>query len=186
MTHRERARIALTGGEPDFVPTFELVFHETERDFGGRTFFGGPAPPDRTGKTRRQMLEHNAQLFIDIARKFEHSIVMVTSVPNCSGDEVEQDLMDTVKIIRDKTGGEFFVVVHGDATYGIPSGSNMEQFVYRMVDDPEGMKEEKGEWGEVDDEGWTAAGQKKSIGSSPRKNSEHDEKEELPQGAVVR
>lgn len=143
MTHRERARIALTGGQPDFVPTFELVFHETERDFGGRTFYGGPDEPDRTGKTHREMLEHNAQLYIDIARRFEHSIIMVTSVPTRGGGRpAEDDLTDTVKLIRDKTGDEFFLVAHGDATYSIPSGSGMVEFSYRMMDDPEGLKRE--------------------------------------------
>jgi hypothetical protein len=46
MKHRERAIVALTGGVPDFVPTFELVFDETERDFDGRSWIGGPAEPD--------------------------------------------------------------------------------------------------------------------------------------------
>ena len=141
MTHRERARIALTGGIPDYVPTFELVFHETERDFGGRTFYGGPAEPDRTGVSHREMLEHNAQLYTDIAKRFEHSIIMVTQVPG-PGDQFPEDLEDTIKIIRDKTDDELFIVVHGDATYSIPSGSNMETFAYRMVDDPDGLKAE--------------------------------------------
>lgn len=35
MKHRERVRIVLEGGIPDFVPTFELVFDETERDLQG-------------------------------------------------------------------------------------------------------------------------------------------------------
>ena len=142
MTHRERARVALTGGQPDFVPTFELVFHETERDFGGRTFYGGPAAPDRMGKTYREMLEHNAQLYVDIARRFDHSIIMITSVPPEPEDEGERKLADTVEAIRDRTGDAFFLVAHGDATFAIPGGSQMEEFVYRLVDDPEGVKEE--------------------------------------------
>jgi len=143
MTHRERARIALTGGQPDFVPTFELVFHETERDFGGRTFYGRPEESDRTGKMHREMLEHNAQLYVDIGRRFDHSIIMVTSVPG-GRDEwpAEDDVADTVKIIRDKTGDEFFIVAHGDATYSIPNGTGMMEFSYRIVDDPEGLKVE--------------------------------------------
>ena len=143
MTHRERARIALTGGQPDFVPTFELVFHETERDFGGRTFYGGPAEPDRTGKSRRDMLTHNARLYIDIARRFEHSIIMVTNVPARAGEgSIADDVLDTVQIIRDWTGDEFFLVAHGDATFSIPNGKDMMAFSYRMMDDPEGLKEE--------------------------------------------
>jgi uroporphyrinogen decarboxylase len=141
MTHRERARIALTGGVPDYVPTFELVFHETERDFGGRTFYGGPSEPDRTGVGRLEMLRHNARLYIDIARRFEHSIIMVTTVPG-PAEQAQHDLEAAIKIIRDKTGDEFFIVAHGDATLGIPDGSEMEGLAYRIVDDPDGLKAE--------------------------------------------
>lgn len=123
------------------MPTFELVFYETERDFGGCTFYGGPEEPDRIGLSRREMLWHNAQLYVDIARRFEHSIIMVTAVPG-PAERVPADLEDTVRIIRDATGDEFFLVAHGDATFAIPDGSSMEAFAYRMVDDPDGLKAE--------------------------------------------
>ncbi len=79
LTHRKRARIALMGGIPDYVPTFELAFYETERDFDGRVFYGTEfAPAESSGLSRKEVYKHNAQLYIDVARKFEHSIIYVT------------------------------------------------------------------------------------------------------------
>jgi len=77
MTHRERAITAITGGVPDYVPTFELVFHETERDFGGRTFFGTDFEPDPSGLSYADMVRYNARLYVDVARRWEHSIVFI-------------------------------------------------------------------------------------------------------------
>jgi len=54
MTHRERMIVALERGQPDFVPHFELVFFETERDFGGRTMFGPAFQPDIHSALRTQ------------------------------------------------------------------------------------------------------------------------------------
>ena len=52
MTHRERALTTIRGGQADYVPTFELVFHETERDFDGRALYGIKGGPDPTGVDR--------------------------------------------------------------------------------------------------------------------------------------
>ena len=65
LTHRERALITIQGGQADYVPTFELVFHETERDFDGRAFFGVKGGPDPTGVNRMETLRHNARLMLD-------------------------------------------------------------------------------------------------------------------------
>lgn len=85
MNHRERAIVALEGRQPDFVPHFEIEFRETSRDFEGREFFSGGSGHDRTGLNPQQMNLHNARLRVDIARKFDHSMIVSTFTPGCPG-----------------------------------------------------------------------------------------------------
>ena len=140
MTHRERVKIALDRGQPDFVPHFELVFFETERDFQGRTFFGTESQPDPTGRTRLDMIRYNAQLYVDIARRWDHSLIFVTRLPNTGEDDTLRNLTDTIQAVRDLVGDDYFVAAHGDATYGIPSGGNMMEWCCRLYDAPDAVK----------------------------------------------
>jgi uroporphyrinogen decarboxylase len=147
MTHRERAITAITGGVPDYVPTFELVFHETERDFGGRTFFGTPFEPDSMGKSYIDIVKYNARLYVDVARRFNHSIIFVNGTlqnhepqgqnpfSSCS-----QGVMDMMKEIKRISGDEFLVTCHNDPTFMIPF-RDAEEFCLALFTDPEGMHE---------------------------------------------
>jgi uroporphyrinogen decarboxylase len=139
MTHRQRALAALRGEIPDFVPTFELVFHETERDFGGRLFYGAPGSPDARDLPEGEIFAHNARLYIDIARRFEHSIIHVAPVhwPFVSHHE---EVAGIIRLIREISGEEFCVMSNGDPTFKIPG--NPLDFSMRMYDDPEGLKRE--------------------------------------------
>lgn len=148
MTHRERAMAALDRKQPDFVPTFELVFHETERDFGGRTFYGGPGAPARK-VTQTDAVRHNAQLYVDIARRFDHSLIMLTATyddgsPRAAGahelDGYFQAIIDTMRAVREISGDEFMIITIADATFSIPSGQEMMDFALRIAQDPDGLK----------------------------------------------
>jgi len=48
--------------------------------------------------------------------------------------------MRLIDIVRERTGDEFFLMMHGDATYGIPSGSNMTEWCARLVEKPDEVK----------------------------------------------
>jgi len=147
MTHKERVIAALTGKQPDHIPTFELVFHETERDFQGRTFFGTPFEPDATDMSYTDIVKYNAQLYVDVARKFDHSIIFVNgnlkeheptqadTYTNCG-----QGVQDMVKEIRNISGDEFMVMTHNDPTFMIPFGQ-AEEFCLSLFMDPDGMHE---------------------------------------------
>ena len=144
MTHRQRAITAITGGVPDRVPTFELVFHETERDFGGRTFFGQPFEPDSTGMSYTDIVKYNAQLYVDIARRYDHSIIFIGDTLHHherggkGPDPWAQGMLDMTKAVRDIAGDEFLVMNHNDPTFGIPWDA-MEEFCYALYEDPAAM-----------------------------------------------
>ena len=137
MTHRERAIIAIRGGQPDYVPHFELVFHQTERDFQGRTFFGTPFAPPLTDLTRRDMLLHNAQLHVDVARRFDHSIIMVAPLTWPVVDN-HADLVELLQMVRDTSGHEFCLMATADPTFKIPS--NPVAMAELAHDDPAALK----------------------------------------------
>ena len=141
MTHRERAVLALEGRQPDFVPHFEIEFQETARDFEGRLLYGRDFELDRTGLTPREMNLHNARLRVDIARKFDHSMIVSTFTPNCPGRSFDEESSEQIAMIRDLVGSEFMVLGGGDPTYAIP-GTDMMEFVENLYDDPQGMKDE--------------------------------------------
>ena len=44
-------------------------------------------------------------------------------------------------ILRDLVGNDYLVASHGDYTFSIPSGENMLDFVYRLNDEPDKVKE---------------------------------------------
>lgn len=147
MTHRERAIAAITCGIPDYIPTFELVFHETERDFDGRNFYGTPFEPPSTGMSYLDIVKYNAQLYVDIARFYEHSIIFVNSTlgkHEPAGQPIftysPQGVIDTIKEIRNISGSEFMVTCHNDPTFMIPF-NNAEEFCIGLLMEPEAMHE---------------------------------------------
>lgn len=121
------------------VPHFELVFfltmevlgkvHPTHRNYS--QWF------QMTEKERQLHREDMADLFIDIAEKYDHSAIFLH--PNPWSFEETIRLID---IIREKTGNKYFLMIHGDATFSVPSGTQMEAFAYRIADEPEKLKQE--------------------------------------------
>ena len=140
MKHRERAHIALDGGIPDFVPTFELVFDETERDFRGRTWIGGPVDPDVTGMSYADKVKYNARLYVDVAKRYDHSIIFICRTMGEHENSGEKGVRDTIKEIREISGDEYMLMCHNDPTFMIPF-TNMEQFCFNLIDRPEYMHE---------------------------------------------
>jgi uroporphyrinogen decarboxylase len=138
MTPRERFIAALERRPvPGRVPHFELVFFLTMEAFGK------VHPSHRRYSQWDQMTEEERQLHrediadvhIDTARRFEHEAIFLH--PNPGGEEEALRLID---IVREKTGDEFFLMMHGDATYGIPSGTNMTEWCARLVEKPHEVK----------------------------------------------
>ena len=126
MTPRERFIAALERRPiPGRVPHFELVFFLTMEAFGKIH------PSQRVYHQWNQMTEQERQLhrkemadiYIMTARRYEHGAIFLH--PNPGSEEETFRLID---LMREKSGDEFFLMLHGDATYGIPNGENMVQF----------------------------------------------------------
>jgi uroporphyrinogen decarboxylase len=134
MTHRERF-IAALERRPILgrVPHFELVFFLTMEAFGK------VHPSHRNYRQWVQMTETErklhradiAEILIATAERYEHSAIFMH---HPVGDVQEyQHLIDA---IRARTGDEYFLMMHGDATYSIPSGENMMEWVGWLYDRP--------------------------------------------------
>ena len=134
MTPRERFIAALERRPLEGrVPHFELVFFLTMEAFGilhpSQRHYG---QWDQMEEKERQLHRNQmADLYIMTAERYEHSAIFLH--PNPGGFEETVRLID---LIREKSGDRYFLMLHGDATFGIPDGSSMEAFSFRMADEP--------------------------------------------------
>ena len=135
MTNRERFIKTLkcepVGGQ---VPTFELVFFLTMEAFGKIH----PAQRhyeqwNQMSQTERNLhMNEMAQLYIDTAKRYGHSAIFIH--PNPWGLESTQWLLE---LIREKSGDEYFIMMHGDPTWSMPDGKTMMEFSVQMYEEPE-------------------------------------------------
>lgn len=143
MTQRERFIKTLNcepiGGQ---VPTFELVFFLTMEAFGKLH------PSHRTFEQWNQMsyteqklhMNDIAQVYVDIARKYNHSAIFVQGEPWEVLKEPE-NVRWLLELIREKSGDEYFIMMHGDPTWAIPDGEHMIDFSMKMYEEPEELHE---------------------------------------------
>lgn len=139
MTHRERfiktLKCEKIGGR---VPHFELVFFLTMETFGK------VHPSHRQYSQWNQMsrkeqnlhIRDMADIYISTAKKYEHSAIFIH--PNPEGADCTQRLLEA---IREETGDEYFIMMHGDPTWAIPDGDNMVDFAVQMLEEPEALNE---------------------------------------------
>lgn len=135
MTPRERfiaalERRPLTGR----VPHFELVFFLTMEAFGKvhpsqRSYYQWDQMEEKERQLHR---EEMADLYIATAKRYEHSAIFLH--PNPGTLEETRRLID---LVREKSGDTYFLMLHGDATWSIPNGARLEEFAYRLADEPE-------------------------------------------------
>lgn len=136
---REQFIAALEGGSPaGRVPHFELVFFLTMEAFGRvhpchRNYSQWPQMSRREQELH---LRDMADLYILTARRYEHSAIFIHSP--LPGDDDHLRLVDEV---RRQSGEEFFLMMHGDATYAIPTGQDVMEFCGRLMDDPQEAKD---------------------------------------------
>ena len=140
ITPRQNFITALEMGTPSgLVPHFELVFFLTMEAFGkvhpSHRYYSQWNQMEE--KERQMHREDMAGLYIATAERYGHSAIFIH--PNPDGVEETTKLID---IIRDKTGDRYFIMRHGDATFSLPDGNHMQEFSYRIADDPEGLKAE--------------------------------------------
>ena len=139
MTKREKMIRALncqpvTG----HVPHFELVYFLTMEKFGrvhpSQRHYG---QWDQMSEKERNLHRRDvADLYIQTAKAYDHSAIFVNPPPV----ERPEENMRQFELIREMSGEEYLLMIHGDATFSIPDGNHMYDFAYRLVDDPEGVK----------------------------------------------
>lgn len=140
MTPKERFIKALKREKIEgLVPHFELVFYLTMEAFGKvhpshRNYFQWD---QMTEKERQLHRKDMAEIFVKTAEEFNHSAIFLH--PNPSTLEETIRLID---IVRDMIGDKYFLMIHGDATFGIPSGNSMLEFSYKLKDQPEELKKQ--------------------------------------------
>ncbi|NJD03736.1 MAG: hypothetical protein FIA99_14330 [Ruminiclostridium sp.] len=130
MNRRERMIAALELKEPDFIPTFELMF-QLWQEFTGKEFV---PLANVQGVERKKLLYQNAQLYVEIADKLDWSVLPIW--------EVDLELVEEiVKAYKAIAGNEFMLAGYADATASIPSGSNMMEYTYWLYEFPDEAKE---------------------------------------------
>ena len=121
------------------VPHFELVFfltmevfckvHPCHRNFSQWN--------QMSAREKDLQIKDLADIHIDIAEKYGHSAIFVQSPLNSY--EVLASIFES---IRNRSGDEYLIVIHGDPTYSIPNGKTMEDFSLRMYEEPQNLIDE--------------------------------------------
>lgn len=79
-------------------------------------------------------IQDNADLHIKVAQRYHHSAILIHPAPWEDGA-----ILDMLKAIRDQSGDEYFIMMHGDPTFDIPRGDNMMEFSAMLYEEPEEM-----------------------------------------------
>ena len=121
-TPRQNFITALELGTPTgLVPHFELVFFLTMEAFGkvhpSHRYYGQWNQME--AKERQLHREDMADIYIQTAERYGHSAIFIQ--PNPDGVEETIRLTD---LIREKTGDQYFILRHGDATFSLPDGNS--------------------------------------------------------------
>lgn len=134
MTHRERAIMALTLQQPDYVPTFELEYQLADKVFG-KDFLTEEQLKGLSPKETEKAIKENAEYMIHVYTELGYSILPLHYLS-------EEHMKETARYINQVTNNEFLLTAHGDGTFAIPDGDGMLDFVYRIADEPDSVKEE--------------------------------------------
>ena len=153
-THKQRFAKALRREKiTGHVPQFELVFFLTMEAFGR------VHPSHRYYSQWNQMSTHEkelhlqdmADLYIKTAQRYNHDAIFVH--PNQANLPETRRLLE---IIREKTGDEYFIVMHGDTTLSIPTGEDMMEVSVQMYEDPDSLHDQQNRWMEAAEKGASA------------------------------
>lgn len=127
------------------VPHFELVFFLTMEVLGKVH----PSHRQYSQWNQMSMIEKKLQIndmadcYIDIAKKYHQDALFVH--PNPGDYDNTKWLLET---IREKTGNEYYIMMHGDTTCSIPDGDSMMDFTVQMYEEPEAVHEMQKRWGD--------------------------------------
>ena len=142
MTPREAFLNALRRGVPSGrVPHFELVFFLTMEAFGRvhpdqRSFQQWAQMEEKERELHRRDM---AELYVMSAERFEWGAIFLHPNPSTTNE-----VLCLVDHVRALVGDQYALLIHGDATWGVPDGDHMVDFSCRLADQP-GMVQEQAE-----------------------------------------
>ncbi len=135
--------MALEGKQPPGrVPHFELVFYLTMEAFGrvhpSHRQFG---QWDQMSKSEKDLQRRDvADLYVRIAAKYEHSAIYFLA-PGGWAEHRTDERQRCLEHVRELSGQRYCLLLPGDATYSIPSGSDMVEFAAWMYEKPQEVKD---------------------------------------------
>lgn len=141
MTPKEAMINALERRSPTgLVPHFELEFFLTMEALGRlHSSNRSLGKWDQMSASERRLHRVDiADLHVAVYRKFGLS----GTIYHCPSRMAEDDIRLSIDHFRELSGDEYFVSLHGDATYSIPGGNTMLDFVGRLADEPDKVKQE--------------------------------------------
>ena len=147
MTGKQKFINALEGRwSAGLVPHFELVFFLTMEAFGRvHPLQRNYGQWQQMSETERELHRQDmADLYVQTARKYGHAAIFYHA-PGGWSDCYDEECMRGLEIIRQQTGEEYFLMMHGDMTIGLPDGNHMEELALRLVEEPEKIKQEQEE-----------------------------------------
>lgn len=133
MTQRERFLCALDRGIPDRVPTFELEF-QLEEELLGKCFLREKMLDGLTDRQIEEKLRENARYIIEVYDKLEHDAICVHYLS-------DEHLFRTVELLREYSGDKYAIFCHGDGTFAIPDGNELEELAVMMYEEPDELCE---------------------------------------------
>jgi len=121
------------------VPHFELEFYLTMEAFGRvhpshRRFYQWN---QMSVRERDLHLRDVADLHVTVARRFEQSGMLY----NTPWGWNEEDVMRSIEYVRELSGMEFMIMRHGDATFSLPDGDTMMDFIVELYEKPQQLKD---------------------------------------------
>ena len=141
MTSQEKF-IAVMEGRPvtGLVPHFELAFFLTMEAFGRihplqRVYNQWGQMSD---SERKLHIDDIASLYVAIARKYDHCAIFFQHVAGWD-EEAHRRCMDRMQELYQEPCN---IMMHADSTFELPSGNDMMAFSVRMIEDPNGLKQE--------------------------------------------
>ena len=121
------------------VPHFELEFFLTMEAFGrvhpSQRAYG---QWDQMSEQERSLHRRDvADLHVAVARRYEQAGMLYHSPRGWK----EEDTLLSLEHVRNLSGMDYLVTLHGDSTYSLPDGNSMMDFVSKLADEPQEMKD---------------------------------------------
>ena len=130
MTPRDAMIAALRGERPDaLVPHVELEFQLTDELYGpeNQALRDGNLQ-DVTGAARQDKLKRNAEMWVDVAKRFKLNCITGLHWLNA------EDQCRSFEYIREISGDTYMLSAFADGTFSIPNGNSMVEHVVWLTE----------------------------------------------------